>query len=76
MGSSQRSGKQEEAAVAAGAIAVLAAVAWGIARLVSGSTSTSEGQMKKTMKAPGRNVRINRDDFQRDPASYFKGLRK
>lgn len=75
MGSHQSSRKQEDAAGAAGAIAVLAAVAWGIASLVSGSISTSGGQ-RKTMKAPGRNQRIYRDDFQRDPASYFKGLRK
>lgn len=63
-----------KAAVVAGAIAGLAAVACGVAGLVSGSTSTSGGD-RKTMKAPGRNERIDRDEFERDPASYFKGLR-
>ncbi|KAK9928342.1 hypothetical protein M0R45_025485 [Rubus argutus] len=88
MGSSQSSTNQEEgirtengralstgekAAVAAGAIAGLAAVAWG-AELVSGATSTS-GEQRKTMKHPGRDERIFRDDFKRDPASHFRSLR-
>ncbi|KAK9928341.1 hypothetical protein M0R45_025484 [Rubus argutus] len=65
----------QKAAVTAGAIAGLSA--WGVVKLVSGSsisTSTSGGQ-KKTMKAPGRNEWIDRDDFERDPAAYFKSLR-
>ncbi|KAF5752002.1 hypothetical protein HS088_TW02G01021 [Tripterygium wilfordii] len=33
------------------------------------------GSDGKTMKAPGRNYRIYRDDFERDPAGYFRGLR-
>ncbi|KAK9928329.1 hypothetical protein M0R45_025472 [Rubus argutus] len=89
MGSSQSSTNQEEgirtenggalstgekAAVAAGAVAGLAAVAWGVAELVSGATSTS-GEQRKTMKAPGKDERIYRDDFERDPASHFRSLR-
>ncbi|TKY53737.1 hypothetical protein E2542_SST25279 [Spatholobus suberectus] len=31
---------------------------------------------RKTMKAPGRNYRILRNDFERDPADYFRNLRK
>ncbi|OIW20049.1 hypothetical protein TanjilG_31978 [Lupinus angustifolius] len=31
---------------------------------------------RKSMKAPGRNYRIFRDDFERDPGSYFRDLRK
>ncbi|KAG6767735.1 hypothetical protein POTOM_028950 [Populus tomentosa] len=30
----------------------------------------------KTMKAPGRNFRIPRDDFQENPSAYFRKLRK
>ncbi|OWM64011.1 hypothetical protein CDL15_Pgr006381 [Punica granatum] len=31
---------------------------------------------RKTMKAPGRDHRMYRDDFQRDPSDYFRNLRK
>ncbi|TKY53734.1 hypothetical protein E2542_SST25276 [Spatholobus suberectus] len=34
------------------------------------------GKGGKTMKAPGRNFRILRNDFERNPAKYFRGLRK
>ncbi|KAL3583329.1 hypothetical protein D5086_014390 [Populus alba] len=30
----------------------------------------------KTMKAPGRNFRIPRKDFDDNPSAYFRGLRK
>ncbi|KAL2570382.1 hypothetical protein AAZV13_18G182100 [Glycine max] len=30
----------------------------------------------KTMKAPGRNIRIYRDDFERSPKNYFRNLRR
>ncbi|TKY53735.1 hypothetical protein E2542_SST25277 [Spatholobus suberectus] len=30
----------------------------------------------KTMKAPGRDYRILRNDFERNPADYFRNLRK
>uniref|UniRef100_A0A7N1A1P0 Uncharacterized protein n=1 Tax=Kalanchoe fedtschenkoi TaxID=63787 RepID=A0A7N1A1P0_KALFE len=31
---------------------------------------------RKTMKAPGRDIRIFRDDFEADPSKYFRDLRK
>ena len=37
------------------------------------SSSSSGG---KTMKAPGRDYRIFRSDFDRDPAGYFRDLRR
>jgi len=30
----------------------------------------------KTMKAPGRKIRIYRDDFERSPKNYFRNLRR
>ncbi|RDY12373.1 hypothetical protein CR513_02854, partial [Mucuna pruriens] len=32
------------------------------------------GKRGKTMKAPGRNYRISRKDFERNPANYFRNL--
>lgn len=56
-------------AVVAGVL--LAGIA--IAVLAGSGTNTS----RKTMKAPGRSTtRIFRDDFEGDPASYFRDLRK
>lgn len=58
-------------AVAVAAAGVL--VAWGISSLLSGAEPEKD---KKTMKAPGRDgAVIYRDDFEGDPASYFKSLR-
>ncbi|KZV20586.1 hypothetical protein F511_31801 [Dorcoceras hygrometricum] len=54
-------------------IAVVAGIslaAWGLFKLVDASESE-----RKTMKAPGRNYRIFRDDFERDPALHFRSLR-
>ncbi|KAL3737759.1 hypothetical protein ACJRO7_019305 [Eucalyptus globulus] len=31
---------------------------------------------RKNMKAPGRDARIFRDEFAKDPAGYFRDLRK
>lgn len=55
------------AAVAVGAAAAAALVGW----LVSGS-----GSQEKTMKAPGRDYRMRRKDFEESPANYFRDLRK
>ncbi|KAK9276489.1 hypothetical protein L1049_006023 [Liquidambar formosana] len=52
-----------------GAVAGLAAVACSLANIFSGSD-------EKTMKAPGRDYRMPRKDFERDPAKYFRELRK
>ncbi|KAK4741412.1 hypothetical protein SAY87_025000 [Trapa incisa] len=36
----------------------------------------SKGDGRKTMKAPGRRTdRIFRDEFEKDPATYFRDLR-
>ncbi|KAL6186724.1 hypothetical protein ACLB2K_042843 [Fragaria x ananassa] len=76
MGASEsRESSRQEGGENAGAIVALAAVVLVVARLLSGSSSS--GGEKKTIKAPGRNnQRIKRDDFERDPASYFKNLRR
>ena len=55
-------------------IAIAAVVA--VASIVSLIASGSAGPERKTMKAPGRNYRIFRDDFEKSPASYFRNLRK
>lgn len=64
-----------EKATADLALAGLAAVVIiaGVAVLASSSGDLSK---MKTMKAPGRNYRIFRDDFEDDPSSYFRDLRK
>ncbi|KAK4788264.1 hypothetical protein SAY86_019583 [Trapa natans] len=81
MGSSQSGGqsttekeyeKLKEGATAAVLLAVGAAavgwMAWGL---------FSKGDGRKTMKAPGRSTdRIFRDEFEKDPATYFRDLRK
>ncbi|KAL3731587.1 hypothetical protein ACJRO7_028468 [Eucalyptus globulus] len=61
------------AAAAVGAIAGLAILAVGVASLM-GDSSRSSG--RRTMKAPGRDMHIFRDDFEKDTASYFRNLRK
>ncbi|KAI8539376.1 hypothetical protein RHMOL_Rhmol09G0178200 [Rhododendron molle] len=58
--------------VAAVAVGV-ALVGWGLSQLVDGLEEKSN--KKKMMKAPGRDFRIFRDDFERDPSSYFRSLR-
>ncbi|GMY20176.1 hypothetical protein FCV25MIE_15415 [Fagus crenata] len=58
-------------AVAGAAVAVY--IVFRIAVAIFGSTSTTTN--KKTMKAPGKNVRIFRGDFAGDPKSYFRKLR-
>ncbi|OMO72083.1 hypothetical protein COLO4_27839 [Corchorus olitorius] len=54
------------------AVAGAIIVACCVAGLLSGSEASSS---RKTMKAPGRNYRIFRDDFEDDPADYFRRLR-
>ncbi|KAI6676924.1 hypothetical protein NL676_037720 [Syzygium grande] len=74
--SREENGEDEElsgAAMAAGAIAGLAILAMGVVSLM-GDSSKSGG--RRTMKAPGRDMRIFRDDFEKDSASYFRNLRK
>ncbi|PIA63238.1 hypothetical protein AQUCO_00200925v1 [Aquilegia coerulea] len=40
------------------------------------SSSAGSCNSKKMMKAPGRNYRMPRDDFERSPRSYFQSERK
>ncbi|CAN1137437.1 hypothetical protein LINPERPRIM_LOCUS22867 [Linum perenne] len=59
------------------AVAGAAAVAYGIASLFSGSSEgDSVGGGGKTMKAPGKDERIFRADFENNPSGYFRDLRK
>lgn len=74
----EKVGWSTAAAIATGAVAGAALLAYGLSRLVSGSGSESEPKQKgKTMKAPGRGgEQILRDDFARDPKAYFKDLHR
>ncbi|XVF85774.1 hypothetical protein PTKIN_Ptkin17bG0144400 [Pterospermum kingtungense] len=68
------SGSESERVTAGLALAGLAVVlVVGVAVLASSSGDSSK---RKTMKAPGGNYRIYRDDFEDDPSSYFRDLRK
>ncbi|KAH7839388.1 hypothetical protein Vadar_003517 [Vaccinium darrowii] len=54
--------------------AAVALVGWGLIKLVSSSSgSGSDGKM---MKAPGRNYRMPRKEFEKSPSDYFRDLRK
>ncbi|KAJ7953940.1 Regulator of nonsense transcripts 3B like [Quillaja saponaria] len=67
--------ERAEASIGAGA-AVAAALVGGAIYLLSGSSSSSEKD-RETMKPPGRpGERIYRDEFEKDPATYFRNLRK
>ncbi|KDP41341.1 hypothetical protein JCGZ_15748 [Jatropha curcas] len=55
-----------------GAVVGVAAIAYGIAEIVS---KPSSGSSRKTMKAPGKDGRIFRDEFEKDPAAYFRNNR-
>ncbi|KAF5751045.1 hypothetical protein HS088_TW02G00055 [Tripterygium wilfordii] len=62
----------------AGAVLVGCGIAALVAVISSGSGLDDEDEVhedKKTMKAPGRDYRIYRDDFEEDPATYFRNLR-
>uniref|UniRef100_A0A2P2JSK9 Uncharacterized protein n=1 Tax=Rhizophora mucronata TaxID=61149 RepID=A0A2P2JSK9_RHIMU len=52
--------------------AVLGAAALVIGGLLFSGSSTE----KKTMKKPGRDGRMPRSEFEKDPRSYFQDLRK
>ncbi|KAB1207130.1 hypothetical protein CJ030_MR7G011451 [Morella rubra] len=67
------SGSTLAGAVVAG-VGLAAAAYVTIADLMSDDSGTTTS--KKTMKAPGRDVTIYRDDFERDTAGYFRDLRK
>jgi hypothetical protein len=44
--------------------------------LLFGSCCGCLSKRVKTMKAPGRNLRIPRRNFEASPSAYFRGLRK
>lgn len=54
-------------------VAALGIEAWLLSKLLGLCIGSSN---KKTMKAPGRDYRIFRDDFERDPSNYFRDLRR
>ncbi|KAJ7953942.1 Regulator of nonsense transcripts 3B like [Quillaja saponaria] len=66
-----RFGKESAGASIGAAVAI--SLVGGVIYLLSGSGSEKS---RKTMKAPGRDYRIFRDDFEDDPAAYFRDLRK
>ncbi|XP_048136969.1 uncharacterized protein LOC125315605 isoform X5 [Rhodamnia argentea] len=92
MGGSESKGREEngetkessDTALAKVSIAIgVAILALGVVSLMGDSSKSSEEKTmedplkeEKTMKAPGRSRRIARDDFERDPAAYFSGLRR
>ncbi|KAL3731586.1 hypothetical protein ACJRO7_028467 [Eucalyptus globulus] len=66
-------GSESESSGAITAVGVIAGLAilalgMGVARLIFSG--------RRTMKAPGMDTRIFRDDFAKNPASYFRNLRK
>ncbi|KAJ8774583.1 hypothetical protein K2173_017029 [Erythroxylum novogranatense] len=71
--SSRKENSSGFALAVAGAVAGTAALVSTILYAASGSDSTKN---KKTMKAPGRDERMLRADFEKDPAEYFRDLRK
>ncbi|VFQ95292.1 unnamed protein product [Cuscuta campestris] len=55
-------------------VAAAALISWFGSMLFGGGSSGNGG--RPTMRAPGRpQNRIFRDEFERDPASYFRDLR-
>ncbi|EEF50716.1 conserved hypothetical protein [Ricinus communis] len=71
------SGKNESSGIGfiLSAVVGVAAVVTGIAGIFS-ETSGSASTIGRTMKAPGKGYRIPRADFEKDPAAYFRKLRK
>ncbi|KAK4263622.1 hypothetical protein QN277_029011 [Acacia crassicarpa] len=62
--------------VATGVALAAAAVVFVFCLLHSYSSSTSS-ETRKTMKSPGKNGKtMYRDDFEEDPKTYFRRLRK
>jgi len=70
----------EKAAEFVAAVAVGTLVAWGIIKLAVGvGAFVAWGLTKlvssKMMKAPGRDYRMPRDEFDKSPSDYFRKLR-
>ncbi|KAL1807077.1 hypothetical protein ACET3Z_030145 [Daucus carota] len=60
-----------EAAKVAGGLVAAGVIAWGVSSLFFSGSSGN----RKMMKAPGRNGYIYVDEFESDPARYFRSLR-
>ncbi|CAM8876610.1 unnamed protein product [Rhodiola kirilowii] len=58
--------------VVAGIVVIVAGI--GLAACFLGSLFSTGNQSRKTMKAPGRDFRIFRDDFEANPSKYFRDL--
>ncbi|KAL6280844.1 hypothetical protein ACE6H2_017725 [Prunus campanulata] len=76
-----KGGWSTAAAIATGALAGAALLAYGIFSLASGLGSGSESdseQEEETMIAPGtgRREQIPRAEFERNPRDYFRQLRR
>ncbi|KAF8008136.1 hypothetical protein BT93_K1966 [Corymbia citriodora subsp. variegata] len=63
------------AALAAGAIAGAAILALGAGVVSMMGESSKPSEEEKTMKAPGRDMRIPRRTFEENPKAYFENLR-
>ncbi|KAL9262576.1 hypothetical protein AKJ16_DCAP01733, partial [Drosera capensis] len=70
------SSKDNRAVKIVGAIAGAAVALFGIWSQLSGSALASASDADRMMKAPGKDEYIKRADFERDPKSYFRDLRK
>lgn len=53
-----------------------AVVGWGIISYLFSDSSESSSSNRKTMKAPGKDERMYRDEFEKDAAAYFLNERK
>ncbi|GMP21996.1 hypothetical protein CsSME_00000183 [Camellia sinensis var. sinensis] len=76
----EREEATKTAGAVAGAVAGMAFAGLGLAMLASSSSSSSGSEQKgskKLMKAPGAggDSYIYRDDFERNPAGYFRNNR-
>ncbi|CAN4122027.1 unnamed protein product [Withania somnifera] len=56
------------------AAAGIAFAAWGIS-IIMGSSDETEENNKKMMKKPGADGYMYRDDFEKNPRTYFRDLR-
>ncbi|KAF7846633.1 hypothetical protein BT93_L3982 [Corymbia citriodora subsp. variegata] len=84
MGASESKGREENgenkessstAALAAGAFAGAAILALGASVVIMMGELSEPSEEEKTMKAPGRDMRIPRRAFEGNPKGYFKNLR-
>lgn len=58
-----------------GVVGLVAVMILIVAVLKSCCCGGGSSNKKKTMKAPGKDFRIYRDDFEHDPSTYFRDYR-